>query len=86
MGLFVAEDAPHGAGEWGMVESDLTQHAVVSGARGAHSAILGDVLRAKGQNDELVDTRKVFHELPRVFAAAQPLVDEDGELVGGLSA
>ena len=80
----VAEQPPHRAGERRVLEGDLPQHPVVARGVGSRAAVLGDVLGAQHEDDELVDRREVLHEVPRVFAGAQALVDEHRKLIGRL--
>lgn len=81
--LVVAQNAPHSAREGGVVERDLPKYPVVPRSREANAPVFDDVLGPQREDDELVDTRQIFHEVPRIFSAAQPFVNEDGEFIGG---
>ena len=66
----VSEKAPDGARERRIFEGDLPQHAVVPSGIRPRAAVLGDVLGAKGQDDQFVDRREVFHEVPWILTPA----------------
>ena len=51
----VAEQAPDGARERRVLEGDLAQHAVVTRGVRSRAAVLGDVLGAEREDDQLVD-------------------------------
>ena len=67
-----------------MLERDLAQHAVVAQMRRHLVVVRHDGVSAQEQDDELVDTRNLVHDRPRVFTRAQALVHDRFEFFGCL--
>jgi len=82
----LTEHVPDRGGQCGILQRDLAQYAVVARCVGPHAVIRGDVLGSEEVDDEFVDARKVFHEVPGILTGAESLLDQDGELIRGLRA
>jgi len=64
-----------------MLECDLPEHAILAGRRRQLAVVCVDGVGAQQIDDEFVDGGQFFHEVPRIFAGEQPLVDHGVEFL-----
>ena len=80
----VAEHPPYRSRERWMLERDLAQHAELARRRRLLAVVRVDGVRTEQENDEFVDGRELFHEVPWILAGKAAFLDDGLELFVGL--